>query len=101
MVSGRVREIGIRLALGARRGEVIRLIVRSGAVPVCGGLLIGLVLTVLASNVMSAALSGVNPRDPLTLAAGALVVLLCALAAIWIPARRAAALDPLALLRSE
>lgn len=101
MVSGRVREIGIRLALGARRGEVIRLIVRSGAVPVCGGLLIGLALAVLASRVTSAVLFGVNPRDPLTLAAGALVVLLCALAAIWIPARRAASLDPLTLLRSE
>ena len=101
VVSARIREMGIRLALGARGSDVIRLIVLSGAVPVCGGLVAGLGLAVLASKVTGAMLFGLNPRDPLTLGGGALLVLLCALAAIWIPARRAAALDPLALLRSE
>ncbi len=100
-LSQRVREIGIRMALGAQRRDVIALVLRSGAVPVCGGLVVGILLTVAMSRGMEAVLFGLNARDPLMLIGVPLLLLGAALGAIWIPARRAAALDPLTSLRSE
>jgi predicted permease len=100
-VSQRVREIGIRTALGAQRRDVIALVLRSGSAPIVGGLAVGLGLAVAASAVMRSVLVGVNPRDPGTLAVVALLLLAAALCAVLIPARRAAALDPLSSLRRD
>jgi putative ABC transport system permease protein len=100
-VSQRIREIGIRTALGAQRRDVMSLVLRSGAAPVIGGLVAGLALAVAASAVMESILFGVNPRDPWTLIAVSGLLFSAALGAIWIPARRAAALDPLASLRYD
>ena len=100
-VSQRVREIGIRTALGARRSDVIVLILRSGAAPVVGGLIVGIGLALSLSAFMASVFLGVNPRDPITLILVPVVLLVAAVGAIWIPARRAAALDPLASLRYE
>jgi predicted permease len=100
-VSQRIREIGIRTALGAQRGDVVSLVLRSGAAPVIGGLVAGIGLALALSAVMESILFGVSPRDPLTLTSVSLLLFAAALVAIWIPARRAAALDPLASLRYE
>lgn len=100
-VSQRVREIGIRMALGAERHEVVSLILRSGAVPVIAGLVAGIGLALALSAVTESVLFGVSPRDPLTLTVVSLLLFVAALGAIWIPARRAAALDPLTSLRYE
>jgi predicted permease len=100
-VNQRIREIGIRMALGAQRRDVVLLILRSGAAPVCGGLIAGIGLALAASAGMEAILFGVNPRDPLMLTVVTLLLFIAAVGAIWIPARRAAALDPLSSLRYE
>ena len=100
-VSQRVREIGIRTALGAQRADVVALIVRSGATPVIGGVVAGVVLAITTSAVMGSVLLGVNPRDPFTLIVVSLLLFAAAIGAILIPARRAAALDPLVSLRYE
>lgn len=100
-VSQRVREIGIRIALGAQRASVIRLVLRSSAIPVVSGVVAGLGLIVLLADVTAPIFPGVNPRDPLTLIVVSLLLFAAAMAAIWIPARRAAALDPLVSLRYE
>ena len=100
-VSQRVREIGIRTALGAQRADVVALVLRSGAAPVIAGIVAGIALAVAVSAVMASVVPGVNPRDPLTLIAVSVLLLAAAVGAIWVPARRAAALDPLASLRYE
>ena len=100
-VSQRVREIGIRIALGAPRASVIGLVLRSSAIPVVTGVVAGLGLIVLLADVTAPIFPGVNPRDPLTLVVVSLLLFAAAMAAIWIPARRASALDPLVSLRYE
>ena len=100
-MSQRVREIGIRMALGARRQDVMSLVLRSAAVPVSGGLIAGVALAVAVSSGMQRVLPEIDPRDPVMLAAVPLVLCAAALGAIWIPARRAAALDPVRSLRTE
>ena len=100
-VSQRIREIGIRLALGAQRQHVIFLVLRSGVAPVAVGLLVGVGLAVAVSSATSAILFGVNPRDPFVLVIVPLLLFAAAMGATWIPARRAAVLDPLTSLRSE
>jgi putative ABC transport system permease protein len=66
-----------------------------------GGIAVGLVLALIVARVMKSVLLGVNPRDPITLIVVALLLLSAAIIAVWIPARRAAALDPLVSLRHE
>jgi len=100
-VSQRVREIGIRIALGAQRASVIGLVLRSSAIPVVSGVVAGLGLILLLSNITAPIFPGVSPRDPVTLISVSLLLFAAAMAAIWIPARRAAALDPLVSLRYE
>ncbi|HVL67491.1 MAG TPA: ABC transporter permease [Vicinamibacterales bacterium] len=90
----RTSEIGIRMALGATRGDVVRLVVRQAAIPVAAGMVLGGVGAVFAARTLAAQLVDVRATDPLTFAAVAAALLLVALAAALIPARRAASLDP-------
>jgi len=97
----RTREMGIRIALGADRSRIRALVLRQGAAPVGIGIASGILLAAVASRLASAFLRGVSPRDPLTYAAVVLVLGAIALAAAWIPARRASKLDPVGALRAE
>lgn len=100
-VSKRLRELGIRIALGAQRNEVLQAALGRAfkllAVGSCAGLMLGL----LATRVLSAIVYHATPRDPLVLAGVVLAMLLLGLFATWIPAQRALSADPLALLREE
>jgi predicted permease len=101
LVGQRRREIGIRLAIGATRGSVFKLIVASGAKVVAAGALIGLLLSVGAGFGLRGLLIGVEPTDPITYGAVTLLMLVVAFFACAIPARRAAGLDPALTLRDE
>jgi putative ABC transport system permease protein len=100
-ISQRIPEIGIRLALGARPRDVVMMILRSGASSVCGGLLVGMGLALGVAAAIRATVFGVNPTDPMMFTAIPLLLLLAAVGAMWIPARRASAVDPVSSLRSQ
>ena len=100
-VAERTREIGIRLALGARQREVQRMIVRAGSGLAIGGIAMGIAGAFAASRVIRGYLFGVQPIDPLTIVTAALVLLPVAVFASWIPARRATRVDPAITLREE
>ena len=97
----RAREIGLRLALGARPGDIVRMIARQGMWMVGTGLAIGLGAAFAASKGLEQLLFGVKPTDPLTYGAIALLLILVALLASWLPARRALRVDPVEALRHE
>jgi ABC-type antimicrobial peptide transport system permease subunit len=100
-VSKRLRELGIRIALGAQRGEVLRAALgRAFRLLACGSAA-GLLLGLAATRVLSLIVYQASPRDPLVLAGVVLIMLLLGLVAAWIPAQRALAADPLMLLREE
>jgi predicted permease len=100
-VRRRTREIGIRVALGARTGGVLRLVARQGLALAGIGVAIGLALALLASRFAAILLYGISPTDPLTFIVVPAVLLLVAAVAVLVPARRAARTDPLAALRYE
>jgi len=100
-VSQRTREIGIRMALGARRGDLLRWVMRQGMLLAAIGLMIGLGLGLAASRLLSSFLFGVSPADPVAFLSVTSVILLVALGACWLPARRAASVDPMEALRYE
>jgi predicted permease len=97
----RTREIGIRMALGATRGEINTLMLRETAIPVAIGIAAGLGLALSAGQLAASFLMDVNPRDPLTFSAAVSLLVVVALAASYIPARRAARLDPQTALRDH
>ena len=97
----RTHEIGIRMALGAASGDVQKLVVRTGLRLVAAGIAVGLLASLGLSRIIAKELWGVSPYDPLTLAAVPALLLFVALLACWIPARRAAGVDPLVALRHE
>jgi predicted permease len=97
-VGRRTTEIGIRMAIGAERSSVVRMIVREGLVRATIGVAIGLTLAVPLSFGLQGLLVGVNPGDPLTFAAVAVVLVLVTFLGAWLPARRAAKLDPVRAL---
>ncbi len=100
-VSQRTREIGIRMALGATRESVLRMVLWQGMVLVVIGLVVGIAGAPPLTRLMKELLYGVQSTDPLTFGAVALVVLSVAAAACFIPSRRAASVDPITALRSE
>jgi putative ABC transport system permease protein len=100
-VALRTREIGIRMALGARRADAVALIVRRALTPVAVGAVAGMAIASLGSRVLVSQLYGVSPLDPAAFMATAVFLLSAATAAAWLPARRAARVDPVTVLRSE
>lgn len=100
-VSRRVREIGIRRALGARAEDVVGLVVRQGVAPALYGVAVGLVAAWIGARALSTLLYGVEPGDPLTLVGATLLLLVVVLFATLVPARRAAAIHPGNALREE
>jgi predicted permease len=100
-VSRRTREIGVRMALGAARSQVLGLVVRQALLPVAIGAGVGIAAAVATGRLMSSLLFGVSGGDPVTLIASAAVLGTAALLASWLPARRAVALDPVQALRPK
>jgi putative ABC transport system permease protein len=100
-VSERTREFGVRMALGATRGWVLRMVLRQGLVLVAAGLVLGLAAAAVFSKALSAYLFATPPRDPLVLAAVAVVFVVAGLLACLGPARRATGADPLVALQAE
>ena len=100
-VSKRLRELGIRLALGAQRSEVLRAALGRTLKLLAFGSAAGLFLGILASRVLASIVYQATPRDPLVLAGVVLVMLMLGLLATWIPARRALSIDPMILLRED
>ena len=97
----RTREIGVRMALGARPGAVYRLILKEAGRLIAAGIALGLICSAAAATLLRGLLFGVRPVDPATLAGVAFVLAVCAFLASYIPARRAAAIDPVEALRAE
>ena len=100
-VSQRVPELGLRIALGATPGNILRLVVGQGARLAVTGLALGTALALLSGRLLEGLLFGVSARDPLSLVAVILVVALASLAACYIPGRRAVRVDPMTALRAE
>ena len=100
-VSQRTRELGIRIALGAQRDRVVRLVIGQGVTLTLVGILIGVAGAYLLTRLISSLLFGVAPADPLTFTAVAIVFIAVACIASYLPARRAAAVDPIIAMRAE
>jgi ABC-type antimicrobial peptide transport system permease subunit len=100
-VNQRTREIGLRMALGAPRGQVLRLIVREGMIVGVLGIGVGLVAALALSRVLASLVFDVPVRDPLTYVVVAVALAVVALAACVIPARKASRVDPMVALRCD
>ncbi len=100
-VTRRTSELGLRMALGAERGQVLWMVLRSGLVLCLFGIGLGLALVTASSHVLASLLYGVAPKDPVSLAAAVTGILGIGLLATYLPARRAATIDPMIALRNE
>jgi predicted permease len=101
VVAQRTREIGIRMALGARPGEVLGMVLREGAMLSAVGMALGLPLAALLGRALSSMLFDVHPLDPLVFTLAPALLMLAAFCATWIPARRATRVNPLSALRGD
>jgi putative ABC transport system permease protein len=101
LVEERRREIGVRLAMGARREDVLRMILRSAALLTGVGTVVGVAMAVLMGRGIASLLYGVRPNDPVVFGTIVVSIGLIALMSSWIPARRAAGMDPMEALRDE
>jgi predicted permease len=99
IVSGRTRDIGIRIALGAQRKTILHMVLSQGLALALAGAAVGLVGALIVSHLMAGLLYGVSPGDPLTFISLTVVLVMVALAACYIPARRAMRVDPIVALR--
>jgi len=97
----RTRELGIRLALGAQRGDVLRLVAKETAPMVAGGVIVGLMAALGLTRFVRTMLYEIRPNDPATFAAVAVTLALVAVVAAFVPARRASRVDPVIAIRSE
>jgi predicted permease len=100
-VARRTREIGIRMALGAQAGAVLRMIMREGSIMLVSGIVIGLLLSMATAKALSGILYEVGALDPVAFTAAPLVLAAAALIATWLPARRATRVNPIQALRTE
>jgi predicted permease len=100
-VGRRTGEIGVRMALGASRGSVISMVLRGALVQIVTGLAIGLAVTLLGGRLLANQLYGIKAGNPLVLAVAVLILAVCAMVAAFIPAQRAASIDPTRALRTE
>jgi len=100
-VSGRAREFGIRAALGATPANLFRMVLREGAAVTIPGLVVGVAGALACARLMQGLLYRLSPMDPLSLAAAAVLLILITVLSVWLPARRAARVDPGAALRVE
>jgi putative ABC transport system permease protein len=101
VVAARTQEFGVRMALGARTADIVRLVAVQGGTPTLVGLAAGIAAAMAIARILSGLLFGVGAADPSAIAAVALVLVVTAAAAMYIPARRASRIDPLTALRSE
>jgi ABC-type antimicrobial peptide transport system permease subunit len=97
----RTNEIGVRMALGARYGDVLALVLRQGLTLACLGIMVGFVGALGLTRLLSSLLFGITATDPLTFATAPVILLGVAALACWIPARRAARIDPVLAVRQE
>ena len=100
-VSQRTQEMGIRIALGAQRGDVLWMVLRESLILVSIGFVVGLPAALAAGRLVSKMLFGLSPTDPFSISAAAILLLTFALLAGYLPARRAARVDPMVALRYE
>jgi putative ABC transport system permease protein len=100
-VARRTHDIGVRIALGASRGDVLRMILNEGSQLAIAGIVLGLAGAAAVTRVLQNLLFGVQPHDPLTFAAVTILLMSIALLACYIPARRAMQVDPMVALRYE
>lgn len=100
-VSRRTQEIGIRMALGARGREVVRMVVRQGALLVGGGIVLGVIGGIIGTRLLQGLLYQVHPVDPVIFSVAPLLLAIIALLASYVPARRATRIDPMIALRAE
>jgi putative ABC transport system permease protein len=100
-VSRQTHEIGIRMALGAARGDVLKMVLRMGLRLSAIGIVLGLIATSAVTRAIATQLFGISPHDPVTMAGVVLVVIGVGLAACYFPAKRATKVDPMVALRYE